>query len=144
MDISPGLHTYLSIQFGRVGAVIEGGPTGSALLSSLMGYDAETGPMPASNSDPGGVNNVELGSGFGGAMACAVIQGLEGAVDNYDAGSLAVYNFQARYIGGIGQTYNSNSFTYTLASQFNLLQYFSNPQIPGLLLYGWRLQVPGL
>jgi hypothetical protein len=148
---TPADHTYLTVtnsSWGNNGLLIEGGPTGNPVLSSLWGYDTQApgqglGAGTANASDPSLPSNVQIGSTYSGAAACGAVQYLMNQVNRYDSGNLAAYNFLAA-----PGTYNSNSFIYTLLFDLNSPAYGSvlsafgttvPPWVPG-----WEKLVPGL
>ena len=139
--VSIGWHTYLLVQdsaWGNNGYLVEGGPSGSPVLSSLIGYDTQAPGQGLTGSDPSQTNNIFLGSDAS-SNACSTVQSILGAVDGYDRGPLATYSFLAFRRSN---TFNSNSFTSTLVNQFGLDTYFNFP--PFFWTPGWGKTVPGL
>jgi len=150
---TPGVHTYLTVTDSDWandpnGVLIEGGPSGNPVFSSLVGYDTQApgtglGAGTPNASDPSLPSNIQIGGTYGGALACGAVQYLLNQVDSYDQGKLATYNFLA-----IPGTYNSNSFTYTLINDLNSVAFGSilsafGSQVPGWAP-GWGKSVPGL
>jgi len=138
---SPAFHTYFLVTdsaWGNSGYLVEGGPTGNPVLSSLIGYDDRAPGQGLPGSNPGQPGNIFLGADNA-QNACNVIQAIFGAVETYNDGPPATYNFQAAPF-----TYNSNSFISTLENQFGLSSYFIQPSSLYLWAPGWWKQVPGL
>jgi hypothetical protein len=138
---TPAYHTYLLVTdsaWGNNGYLIEGGPTGSPVLSDLIGYDNSAPGQGLAGSNPSQPGNIFLGADNA-QNACSLIQQIIAAVDTYDVGPLATYNFLAP-----PGTYNSNSFTSTLDNQFGLWPYFNSPSSMNLWAPGWGKLVPEL
>ncbi|MEP6756572.1 MAG: hypothetical protein ABJA67_13785, partial [Chthonomonadales bacterium] len=143
-------HAYFSVTSSEwsTGLLIEGGPTGNPVSSSLFGYDTHApgqglGAGTASASNPALPSNKQIGTTYSGPSACDAINYLTETVNGYDSGKLATYNFLA-----IPCTYNSNSFVYTLLSDLNSIAFGGvlsafGQQAPGSLP-GWGKKVPGL
>lgn len=150
---TPAYHTYMVVTDSAwtndpSGLLLEGGPTGNPLFSSLYGFDTQPpgqglGARTADGSDPSLPSNKQIGATYGGSLACGAVQLLLNDVNSYDAGSLVRYNFLA-----IPGTYNSNSFIYTLLNDLSSLAYGSilsafGTTVPGWVP-GWGKLVPGL
>jgi RHS repeat-associated protein len=141
---SPGNHTYLLVNDPDLNlddAVLEGAPTGSPVLSSLIGFFGTDGQGQLKGSNIYSPINIQDAT-YDGILACPDVVSIDSAYQLYNgSANLARYNFLALYVPGLGQTYNSNSFTFSLLEDAGLSGLFGTP--PGWTP-GWGLTVPGL
>ena len=152
---SSAYHSYLVVTDSDwtsdpTGLLIEGGPLGNFVLSSLWGYDTQApgsglGAGTPIASDPTLTSNHQAGTTYSGGVACGAVQFLLTQVHNYDTGYLAAYSAVPILPG----TYNSNSFTSTLLRDLGASPYYSSVLGSfGSAVFGWvpgwGLMVPGL